>query len=102
MRPTHRVDVNPATPFLQSSLSSLGLASIDSSLYVFYPSTIQVYSQFPHQPRPELSQELLISSRRIGLFAVSNEHIAMVFEDGWLEVRLREHWEVVHCSLLLT
>jgi hypothetical protein len=25
----------------------------------------------------------------------------MVFEDGWLEVRVRQYWEMVHCSLLL-
>jgi hypothetical protein len=56
MKATHRVEASPATPFLQSPLASLGLASIDSSLYIFYPSTIRVYSQFPRKLHPELSE----------------------------------------------
>jgi hypothetical protein len=71
MRPTHRVERNAAFPFLEAYKSTLGITSVDSYLYVFYPNTIRVYEQFPQKAHPELSEELIISHRKINKFAVS-------------------------------
>lgn len=96
-----RVDRAGVATFLQDYWCCLGLASVESYLYAFYPNFIRVYEQFSNTLRPELLQDIIVPHRKITRFALSRDLIVVLMEDCTLEVRLRDHWEVVQCSLHL-
>lgn len=82
MRPAQRVESQAVVPLVETYSSCRGITIFDSYVYVLYPNTIRVYEHFSHNFMPELSEELIVSQRKILRFAVDCHHIAVLFEDS--------------------